>query len=319
MTHCGSDTQFSCMQSILPTTDMTENTDSTTMNKSKSETNTNHDENEQKSAVTTMTGEEVSLAVEAIRRVRERTAEVRGDNQPAEIFPFVLYLGSLAAANNVAYLQQKKVNKILGCLNNDRNLNRDGFEALYCAFPDNTEACLFDFFEKCFTFLDSCYAIEPENVSTNAVLVHCYQGRSRSVSVLVGYLMYVCGVTYDKAFYFVRRCRPEASPNGSFTRQLRIFESELVRAGLARRDVVMPHELPFRSKKEHEDRQIVLSQVILRSNQKWKADPYNQIGMSRIAGVKQAVKQQQQQQQQQPLHQLAENASLNDSKQTCGE
>ena len=45
------------------------------------------------------------------------------------------------------------------------------------------------------------------------MLVHCNQGRSRSGSFIVGYIMKTRGVRYPEALALAREKRPEISPN----------------------------------------------------------------------------------------------------------
>ena len=52
------------------------------------------------------------------------------------------------------------------------------------------------------------------------VLVHCMQGKSRSVSICVAFLRYQLGMSYDDALSAVRVARPEASPNSVFEKFL---------------------------------------------------------------------------------------------------
>lgn len=52
------------------------------------------------------------------------------------------------------------------------------------------------------------------------VLIHCYQGVSRSVSVAIAYLMMCNDIDYCSAYAHVRFCRRVASPNVGFILQL---------------------------------------------------------------------------------------------------
>ena len=52
------------------------------------------------------------------------------------------------------------------------------------------------------------------------VLVHCYQGVSRSVSIAIAYLMICNDIDYCSAYAHVRFCRKVASPNVGFIMQL---------------------------------------------------------------------------------------------------
>jgi protein-tyrosine phosphatase len=58
------------------------------------------------------------------------------------------------------------------------------------------------------------------------VLVHCFKGISRSVSVIVRYLIRHHAHTYDTALAHLHKTAPAARPNSSFEKQLRASEHE---------------------------------------------------------------------------------------------
>lgn len=57
-----------------------------------------------------------------------------------------------------------------------------------------------------------------------AILVHCAQGKSRSVAVIVAYLMAKYHLTYAQALHAVTRKVADAQPNDGFVEQLKLFE-----------------------------------------------------------------------------------------------
>ena len=59
-----------------------------------------------------------------------------------------------------------------------------------------------------------------------AILVHCQQGRSRSVTIVVAYLMEKNGWGFDEALAYVQARRPIAEPNMSFASALRAFATK---------------------------------------------------------------------------------------------
>ena len=59
-----------------------------------------------------------------------------------------------------------------------------------------------------------------EGDPANRVLVHCMQGKSRSVAICVAFLRYQLGMSYNDALAAVRVARPEASPNSVFEKFL---------------------------------------------------------------------------------------------------
>jgi protein-tyrosine phosphatase len=59
--------------------------------------------------------------------------------------------------------------------------------------------------------------------SNSNVLVHCHAGISRSVSIVIYYIMKKYKKTYDEALILIRRNRPIANPNPHFAEQLKIY------------------------------------------------------------------------------------------------
>jgi len=56
------------------------------------------------------------------------------------------------------------------------------------------------------------------------VLVHCFQGKSRSSTVVIAYLMMTQAQTLREAYELVKRARPSIAPNDGFKRQLMALE-----------------------------------------------------------------------------------------------
>ena len=81
-------------------------------------------------------------------------------------------------------------------------------------------------------FADSIYWIECvlRESSDNKILVHCFAGRSRSVAIILAYLMYKLRVPLSVALLHVRQFRANANPNNGFINQLKAFEYELFRS-----------------------------------------------------------------------------------------
>nr|ACG45770.1 hypothetical protein [Zea mays] len=70
--------------------------------------------------------------------------------------------------------------------------------------------------------------IEDEAISSGGnVLVHCFAGRSRSVTIVVAYLMKKHQMSLESALSLVRSKRPQVAPNGGFISQLEKFQKSL--------------------------------------------------------------------------------------------
>ena len=58
-----------------------------------------------------------------------------------------------------------------------------------------------------FDFMDSALS------QSGRVLVHCSQGVSRSATIVIAFLMWKTGATYDETFASVKAIRGVANPN----------------------------------------------------------------------------------------------------------
>nr|XP_028951475.1 dual specificity protein phosphatase 1-like [Malus domestica] len=76
-------------------------------------------------------------------------------------------------------------------------------------------------FDECIEYIDEAKR------SGGGVLVHCFVGRSRSVTIIVAYLMKKHGMSISQALEHVKSRRPQASPNAGFISQLQSLERSL--------------------------------------------------------------------------------------------
>lgn len=73
-------------------------------------------------------------------------------------------------------------------------------------------------------FKDSFEFILEAHKNNLNVLVHCVQGKSRSASCVIHYLMLSRGIALAEALSLVTSTRRIAMPNAGFMRQLKEFE-----------------------------------------------------------------------------------------------
>uniref|UniRef100_A0A3B4H6S7 Uncharacterized protein n=1 Tax=Pundamilia nyererei TaxID=303518 RepID=A0A3B4H6S7_9CICH len=74
-------------------------------------------------------------------------------------------------------------------------------------------------------FRDSIMFIHESRLKGEGCLVHCMAGVSRSVTLVVAYIMTVTGHGWVESLAAVRSVRPCAGPNLGFLRQLEEFEN----------------------------------------------------------------------------------------------
>ncbi|XP_015389077.1 dual specificity protein phosphatase 1 isoform X3 [Citrus sinensis] len=136
--------------------------------------------------------------IAAILRVLNLTTCLREDRVPFEIEQG-LFLGSIGAASNKDALKSRNITHILTVAN-----------ALAPAHPN-----------------DFVYKVIGAKRQGGGVLVHCFVGRSRSVTIVVAYLMKKHGMSLSQAMGHVKSRRPQAAPNSGFLLQLQELEKSL--------------------------------------------------------------------------------------------
>lgn len=69
--------------------------------------------------------------------------------------------------------------------------------------------------------------IEKARRQGGKVLVHCWRGRSRSVSTIIAYLMKEDGMSPRSALSLIQESRPDASPNSGYMDELEKYDKVL--------------------------------------------------------------------------------------------
>ncbi|KAJ3669617.1 hypothetical protein LUZ60_011567 [Juncus effusus] len=132
-----------------------------------------------------------------------------------------LYLGSLGAAMNKDELKKLNITHVLIVARSLGPPFPDEFIYKKIDVLDSPETNLAEYFEECFNFIDEAKA------AGGNVLVHCFAGRSRSVTIVVAYLMKKHQMSLGSSLSLVRSKRPLAAPNAGFFRQLDNYEKSL--------------------------------------------------------------------------------------------
>ena len=141
--------------------------------------------------------------------------------QPFEILPH-LYLSCRKGASNKQSLLQNNISRILNVTSESSEYQHlEGFTYFQIAVEDSHEVNILEYLPRAFAF------IEDARLSKEKVLVHCHAGMSRSVTVVLAYLMKFEGLTLNSAYDFVRQKKSNISPNFSFMEQLLQFECSL--------------------------------------------------------------------------------------------
>lgn len=94
-------------------------------------------------------------------------------------------------------------------------------EYMRVALKDTRESNLIDYFDEV------ADKIEDIRQKDGKSLVHCVAGVSRSVSLVMAYLMKYSDMSLKEAFHHVRSVRPQVRPNLGFFKQLIEYEERL--------------------------------------------------------------------------------------------
>ncbi|KAL4398154.1 hypothetical protein HN51_002759 [Arachis hypogaea] len=164
--------------------------------------------------------ESMKKQISSLLRVMSLVKSFKQDNTPCKIDEG-LFLGSVGTAANKNALKSLNVTHILTVAGKLPPTNPGDFVYKVINVADRDDVDLKQYFNQCFDF------IEDAKMHGGGVLVHCFAGKSRSVTVVVAYLMKTRGMSLSEALQHVKSRRPLASPNPGFIRQLEDFEKSL--------------------------------------------------------------------------------------------
>ena len=148
--------------------------------------------------------------------------QIKRDEDYNEILKDFLYISGYKTASTASDLENLKITNIINCSGDlCENLSFSGINYLTLNIRDNVSENIECLFFKCIDYINEA------KEKKGRVLIHCYKGVSRSVSILISYLIYLNKWTYDEAFDFVQSKRSIANPNIGFYLQLKLFHKRI--------------------------------------------------------------------------------------------
>lgn len=142
-----------------------------------------------------------------------------------ELIPGELYLSDMIAANDLGKLKNHGIRGViaLGGLYEQMSylVHKDEdyhLEYHHVYIEDSECEPIKGYFEDTIWFINKMAA---------PVLVHCWMGMSRSVSICIAYLIKEKDMTYAKAVSYVQERRPFICPNDGFLEQLEEYAEEV--------------------------------------------------------------------------------------------
>ncbi|KAJ0755290.1 putative phosphoric monoester hydrolase [Helianthus annuus] len=148
-----------------------------------------------------------------------------GNTEKPTLITSSLFIGGALAARSVYTLQHIGITHILCLCSNEigqaDSQRPDLFEYRNFCIDDEEDSNISEIFEEAHQFID---AVEQKG---GKVLVHCFEGRSRSATVVLAYLMMRKNYTLLKAWNSLRRVHRRAQPNDGFARVLMELDEKL--------------------------------------------------------------------------------------------
>ena len=136
-----------------------------------------------------------------------------------------LILGGVWDAHNLGALKEHGVTHIVTVVAGVVPSYPEQFEYMHVSVRDIPE-------ERLSPHLDNTTRFIHDAVSGGGtVYVHCMQGKSRSATVVLAYLMQHLGMPLEEALAQTQARRAIVEPNAGFMEELRAFESGLAESG----------------------------------------------------------------------------------------
>ncbi|KAM6350514.1 dual specificity protein phosphatase 22 isoform 2-T2 [Podargus strigoides] len=128
-----------------------------------------------------------------------------------------LFIGNFKDARDVEQLSKNNITHILSIHDSARPM-LEGVKYLCIPAADSPSQNLARHFRESIKFIHEC------RLTGEGCLVHCLAGVSRSVTLVVAYIMTITDFGWEDALCVVRAARSCANPNMGFQRQLQDFE-----------------------------------------------------------------------------------------------
>ncbi|CAM0913071.1 unnamed protein product [Alopecurus aequalis] len=136
-----------------------------------------------------------------------------------------IFIGGALAARSKYTLQHLGVTHILCLCSNEIGQSDTQFPDLFqyknFSISDDDDANISDLFEEASDFIDRVYVVGGK------ILIHCFEGKSRSATVVLAYLMLRKGFTLAKAWNLLKKVHRRAQPNDGFAKALLALDKRL--------------------------------------------------------------------------------------------
>ena len=134
-----------------------------------------------------------------------------------------IFIGAYLNAKNWNELEKNNIKYILNCATECKNIFEDKIKYLILDIKDQNDFPIQDFFDKGIQFIQ-----ESVNNNDGNILIHCMEGKSRSTTLLMAYLIKYKNENTNSAYKIVKSKRQLTMPNLGFMFKLREYEKSLI-------------------------------------------------------------------------------------------
>ncbi|CAF1219800.1 unnamed protein product [Adineta steineri] len=131
-----------------------------------------------------------------------------------------LYLGSINDACTPEILNELKITHLVN-LSITRIILDQSYELLHLPLHDTLDENITIYFQQINQFIYNCHQQKG-----GRCLVFCKHGRSRSVAIVIAYLIEHHGHSLSSAYLLISKIRPTISPNRNYLKQLDKYSSQ---------------------------------------------------------------------------------------------
>ena len=132
-----------------------------------------------------------------------------------------VYISDSYGADNISFLKQKLITHVLICCKELWPQFPDDFVYKKLEIIDSSQFQIVEFFNEAVDF------IQIGLKGDGKVLVHCQMGKSRSVTIVVAYLIKVHRLSVEKSMMLLKKVHLVSEPNQGFLKQLQKFHDQL--------------------------------------------------------------------------------------------
>ncbi|GMH01105.1 hypothetical protein Nepgr_002944 [Nepenthes gracilis] len=136
-----------------------------------------------------------------------------------------LFIGGALAARSVYTLQHLGIKHVLCLCSNETGQSDSQYPHLFeyknFSISDEEDTNISNIFEE------ACDFVDQVEETGGKVLVHCFEGRSRSATMVLAYLMLRKNMTLLEAWNTLKKAHRRAQPNDGFARILLDLDSKL--------------------------------------------------------------------------------------------